>query len=144
MRMTQFTDYALRLLMLVAARHPELITIDTAARHYGVSKNHLMKVSQHLVQAGFLASQRGRGGGLRLARPVGDINVGALVRSSEASSILVECFDPQTNACVISSACRLRGVLGEALDAYMAVLDGYTLEDLVRPNSKLMQMLQTA
>ena len=131
MRLTLHTDYALRLMMLLAMEPDHRHTIEEVARRYGISRNHLMKVAQTLVQAGFIGALRGRGGGLRLELPAGAINLGAVVRATEDSFALVECFDRERNACVISPACGLRGLLDEALRAFLAVLDRYSLADLV-------------
>jgi Rrf2 family transcriptional regulator, nitric oxide-sensitive transcriptional repressor len=131
MRLTLHTDYALRLMMLLAMEPDHRHTIEEVARRYGISRNHLMKVAQTLVQAGFIGALRGRGGGLRLELPPGAINLGAVVRATEDSFALVECFDRERNACVISPACGLRGPLDEALRAFLAVLDRYSLADLV-------------
>jgi Rrf2 family transcriptional regulator, nitric oxide-sensitive transcriptional repressor len=132
MRLTRHTDYALRLLMLLAIEPDVSHTVGEAARRYGVSRNHLTKVAQTLIQSGFVRAARGRGGGLRLGRPAGSINLGAVVRATEENLDLVECFNPDDNACVVAPACRLRGTLGQALRAFLAVLDGYSLADLVR------------
>lgn len=131
MRLTLHTDFALRLLMLLAIEPDTLHTIEEVARRYGISRNHLMKVAQTLVQAGFLQSVRGRGGGLRLSRPANHINLGAVVRATEDSLALVECFDRASNTCIVAPACGLRGPLEDALGAFLAVLDRYSLADLV-------------
>lgn len=131
MRLTLHTDYALRLLMLLAAEPDGLHRIADIARRYAISQNHLMKVVQTLAEAGFVQSMRGRGGGLRLARPAERINLGAVVRATEDNFALVECFDGQSNGCVVSPACGLRGPLEEALHAFFAVLDRYSLADLI-------------
>ena len=130
MRLTFHTDYSLRLLMLLALEPDRLHTIEQAARRYGVSRNHMMKVAQTLIQAGFVEAVRGRSGGLRLARPAAEINVGAVVRATEEGFALVECFDGARNMCVISPECGLRGLLQRALQAFLAVLDGKSLADL--------------
>jgi Rrf2 family nitric oxide-sensitive transcriptional repressor len=140
MRLTLHTDYALRLLMLLAMEPADLHTVEEVARRYGISRNHLMKVTQTLVQAGFIGSLRGRGGGLRLKRSAESINLGAVVRSTEDSFALVECFDRERNACVVSPACGLRGPLDEALRAFLAVLDRYSLADLIRNPVSLRRM----
>lgn len=132
MRLTRHTDYALRLLMFLAIEPDELHTIEEVARRYKISRNHLMKITQTLVQAGFVESLRGRGGGLRLGRAVEAINLGAVVRATEDGFALVECFDPVRNTCVVTSACDLRGPLEEALRAFLGVLDRYSLGDLVK------------
>lgn len=131
MRLTFHTDYALRLLMLLALEPANLHTIGAVARRYGISRNHLVKVAQTLTKTGFIESLRGRGGGLRLARTPETINLGAVVRATEDSFALVECFDRERNNCVVASACGLRGPLEKALDAFLAVLDSYSLRDLI-------------
>jgi Rrf2 family nitric oxide-sensitive transcriptional repressor len=134
MRLTLYSDYSLRLLML-CAQHPErLVTIRQAAATYRISRNHLMKVAYELGGKGFLETVRGRGGGLRLARPAGKISLGEVVRAMEEDLGPVECFDPAANSCPIVAACRLKGALGRALDAYLAVLDDYSLADLAGRN----------
>lgn len=142
MRLTLHTDYALRLLMLLAMEPDGLHTIEEIASRYGISRNHLMKVTQTLAQGGFIASLRGRGGGLRLGRPAESVNLGAVVRATEDGFALVECFDHQQNTCVVAPACGLRGPLEEALRAFLAVLDRYTLADLVRNPGALLRMRQ--
>lgn len=131
MRLTLHTDYALRMLMFLALAPERAHTIEDIATRYGISRNHLMKVAQTLVQAGFVESLRGRGGGLRLAREPDSIRLGAIVRATEDGFTLVECFDAERNTCVVTPACGLRNPLQEALLAFLAVLDGYSLADLV-------------
>ena len=140
MRLTMHTDYALRLLMLLAMEPDELHTIDEVARRYRISRNHLMKVAQTLAQAGFIDSQRGRGGGVRLRGTAAALNLGAVVRQTEDSLALVECFDRERNSCVVAPACGLRGALGEALQAFLSVLDRYSLADLIGSPTSLRQM----
>lgn len=133
MRLTNFSDYALRLLMYAAAREGELVTIEETAGRYGISRTHLMKVANLLTRAGYLTAVRGRSGGLRLGMPPQEIRLGDVVRATEPDFDLVECFGAG-GGCRITPSCRLRGVLGEALFAFIAVLDGYTLADLaLRP-----------
>lgn len=131
MQLTRHSDYALRLLMRLALEPDGLVTIQEVSAAYGISRNHLMKIALGLGRHGFIETLRGRGGGLRLARPPAEIGVGAVLRTTEDSFALVECFDGAHNRCVITGACRLRGALREALQAFLAVLDGYTLADLV-------------
>ena len=133
MRLTVYTDYSLRVLMFLAVRGEQLATIAEIARAYGISKNHLMKVVHQLGVAGYVETVRGKGGGLRLARPPQDIVLGEIVRHTEPDMALVPCFDPDDTSCVIFSGCVLRGVLSEARDAFLATLDRHTLADLVRP-----------
>jgi Rrf2 family nitric oxide-sensitive transcriptional repressor len=130
MRLTNFSDYALRVLLYAAARHDELITIEETAKVYGISKAHLMKVVNQLTRAGYLRAVRGRSGGLTLALRPNKISLGDVVRATEPDFALVECFSPD-NRCLITPRCRLRGVLKEALAAFIATLDRYTLADLV-------------
>lgn len=130
MRLTNFSDYALRVLMFAGTKESGRITIDETSRFYGISRAHLMKVVNALTRAGYLTAVRGRSGGLVLGREPADIRLGDVIRATEPDFALVECFTPQ-NRCVISSRCRLRGVLHEALDAFVATLDRYTLADLI-------------
>lgn len=136
MRLTRYTDYAMRSLIFIATRSERLSSISEIADAYGISKNHLMKVVNGLVGAGYLESVRGRNGGVRLARDPRDINLGDVVRFTEGGFDLVDC-----TACVISPACGFNGVLREAFDAFMGVLDRYSLHQLVRDRSQLMLLL---
>jgi Rrf2 family nitric oxide-sensitive transcriptional repressor len=131
MRIATYSDFALRLLMYAAVKHPAYVTITEVSKAYGISKNHLMKVTHELALAGYLDTLRGRNGGLRLAKSAKDINVGHVMRLTERGSALVECFDPATNRCVITPACRLRHVLNDALEAFFKTLEQTTLADLV-------------
>ncbi|MCM8730430.1 Rrf2 family transcriptional regulator [Hephaestia sp. GCM10023244] len=126
MRLTRYTDYAMRVLLYLGTRPDRLCSVSEIARAYGVSQNHLMKVANDLVRQGHVTSVRGRFGGMRLGRAPSEINVGALVRHTEEGFALADC-----DACVIAPACGLTVALHEALAAFMAVLDGYTLEDLL-------------
>ena len=144
MRLTFYSDYSLRLLMYAAVRHGELVTIQEVATAYGISKNHLMKVAFELGRDGYLETVRGRNGGLRLARDPKEIGLGDVLRRTEQDFTMVECFDPKTNTCVISGPCRLQRVLARALQAYLAVLDEYTLADLTQKHPVLSRLLLTA
>ncbi len=130
MRLTNFSDYALRVLMLAAARADRLITIEETAAVYGISRAHLMKVANQLTRAGFLKAVRGRSGGLTLAMAPGQINLGDVLRATEPDFALVECFTAD-NRCMLTPRCRLRGVLNEALSAFVVTVERYTLADLV-------------
>jgi Rrf2 family nitric oxide-sensitive transcriptional repressor len=144
MRLTFYSDYSLRLLMFAATRNGELVTIQNAADAYGISKAHLMKVAHQLGVHGFLETVRGRNGGLRLARPADQIRLGDVVRATEEDFDLVECFNAQTNSCLITGPCRLKNILARALKAYFAVLDEYTLADLAGKHPALVKLLQPA
>ena len=130
MRLTVYSDYALRVLMYLAINREALSTIQEIADHYGISKNHLMKVTYELGLAGYIDTVRGRGGGVRLAQSPNQIGIGDVIRSTEEDFRLVECFDPETDQCVISGRCKLARILDEALDNYLKTLDRYTLADL--------------
>jgi Rrf2 family transcriptional regulator, nitric oxide-sensitive transcriptional repressor len=138
MRLTSYSDYALRMLIYVAVHPDKLVTIAEISKSYSISKNHLMKIANELAAADILQSARGRNGGLRLAKAPADISIGAVLRMTEAGTALVECFDPASNGCVITRACRLKHVLARALEAFYATLDEASLADLVeRPKSLL-------
>lgn len=140
MYLTRHSDYTMRLLIYLAVQPGGVATIREVAGHYAISRNHLMKVANRAVQAGYLQAVRGRAGGLRLAKPAHQIRVGDVLRATEDWAI-AECFDPASNTCPITGGCGLRPVLKEALDAYLAVLDRYTLADLVRKRRLLVQIL---
>ncbi len=131
-RLTVYTDYSLRTLMYLGVRGREhLVTIQEIADAYQISKNHLMKVTYDLGQHGYIETIRGRGGGIRLALDPAQINIGEVVRKTEEDFHIVECFNPESNLCKISPECRLKFALAEALKAYLAVLDSYTLADVL-------------
>jgi len=137
MRLTLHTDYALRLLLRLAVEPDISHTIESVAARFAISRHHLHKVAQTLVQAGFLASTRGRGGGLRLARLPEHIRLGDVARATEDTIALVECFEPSSNGCALAGACGLERVLQEAVGSFFSVLDRYTLADLVaRPRDR--------
>jgi Rrf2 family nitric oxide-sensitive transcriptional repressor len=140
MRLTTFTDYTLRTLIYLALRPNTLCTIDEIAKAYSISANHLMKVVQQAALAGDIVTVRGQGGGLRLGRPADTINIGVVLRRTEPDWAVAPCFGAG-DACVIQPGCVLQGVLGEALEAFLAVLDKTTLADLIRPRRKLSSLL---
>jgi len=137
MRLTRFTDNALRCLTFLALREGESVTVTEIAARMRMSEDHLFKVISGLAEAGYVETQRGRGGGVRLKRASEDISVGKVVRTTEESFALVECFDRATNTCPIAPACVLASTLDRALNAFLEVLDGVTLADLVRRPRKL-------
>lgn len=142
MRLTNYTDYSLRVLIYLATKqNHELVTIKEIAEAYHISKNHLMKVVFELGKLGYLETIRGRNGGFRLLRAPEEISLGQLVRATEEDFNLVECFDRDHGGCVISPVCKLKGVIKEALNAYMNVLDQYTLADLVDNTDDLSRLL---
>jgi Rrf2 family transcriptional regulator, nitric oxide-sensitive transcriptional repressor len=137
MRLTQFTDFALRTLIYLGLQGDRLSSIHEIAEAYGVSENHLTKVVHLLGQQGFVDTLRGRGGGVRLARPAAEIRVGDVVRRTEEDMALVACF-PGSGSCILTGACGGELVLHEALDAFFAVLDNYTVEDMIRMHQEPM------
>ncbi|MCG2839851.1 Rrf2 family transcriptional regulator [Sandaracinobacter sp. RS1-74] len=125
MRLTRYTDYAMRTLMHLAQQPARLSSISEIADAHRISRNHLMKVVNDLANAGYVASTRGRNGGIRLARPAEEMNVGAIIRHTEADLALLDCA-----TCRLAPACGLACALDKALKAFLSVLDGYTLADL--------------
>jgi Rrf2 family nitric oxide-sensitive transcriptional repressor len=140
-KLTTFTDYCLRVLIYLAADPDRRATIAQIASAFGVSEHHLVKVVHFLGRQGWLRTLRGRGGGLVLARPAGEIGIGLVVRDSEGAALPAECFGPAPGSCAIAGCCRLRGVLGEAVAAFYTVLDRYTLADLVHNRAELADVL---
>jgi Rrf2 family nitric oxide-sensitive transcriptional repressor len=130
MRLTDFSDYALRVLMYAAMTSDRLITIEETATVYGISRAHLMKVANQLTRAGYLKAVRGRSGGLALAKHPSRINLGDIIRATEPDLALVECFTSDSR-CLITPRCRLRLAFKEALAAFVGTLDKYTLADLI-------------
>jgi Rrf2 family transcriptional regulator, nitric oxide-sensitive transcriptional repressor len=131
MRLTSYTDYALRTLMYLGMNRDRLATIQDIADTHGIAKNHLTKVVHQLGQLGFVETVRGRSGGLRLGCEPADINVGEVVRSTETDFYMASCFDAESSGCLYSASCALKGVLGRAADAFLEVLDGVTLDKLI-------------
>lgn len=130
MRLTVYSDYSLRLLMYLAVRTERLSTIQEVSKAYGISSNHLMKVVHQLGLAGYVETIRGRNGGMRLGKPASDIGLGKLLRFTEPDMDIVPCFSPENQECPLRRACRLKGALDKARQAFLAVLDEYTLADL--------------
>ncbi|MDP2448093.1 MAG: Rrf2 family transcriptional regulator [Polaromonas sp.] len=141
MKLTTFTDYSLRVLIYLAAQPQKRATIAEIATSFAISDNHLTKVVHLLGKNGWLANVRGKGGGLELAMPPELVGVGAVVRQTEGAAVVAECFSDEGNHCAITRICRLRGVLGEAVEAFYTVLDRYTLADLVQNRQSLAKVL---
>jgi Rrf2 family transcriptional regulator, nitric oxide-sensitive transcriptional repressor len=141
MQLNLKTDYSLRLLLFLAVHPEEVVPVGRVAKVFGVSSHHLAKVAQTLTDYGFLAVQRGRGGGISLALNPSQISLSEVVRKVEGSLSLVECFDPKTNTCVIAPVCGLKKILHEAQVAFFAVLGKYTLADLVKNPAVLRALL---
>jgi Rrf2 family nitric oxide-sensitive transcriptional repressor len=143
MRLTEYTDYTLRVLIYLGLHREKVVTIQEIADAYGISKNHLMKIVHQLGLQGIVETTRGRGGGLRLKRSPESIRVGDIVRATEADFSLVECFDRAANQCVIAPSCKLKTALAEALEAFFRVLDDYTLSDFLQSEKRLVKLLQS-
>jgi Rrf2 family nitric oxide-sensitive transcriptional repressor len=133
MRLTAFTDYALRALMRLAGEPDRTFTTDEIAREFDISRNHLTKVVRQLAEGGFVATHRGAGGGFRLARSAQTITLGEVVRMLEARHALVECFRADGGCCVLTPRCRLKGKLALAARAFLAELDRTTLAECAYP-----------
>lgn len=129
MQLDKFTDYGLRILMALAVHRPEKLSVAAISRMFDVSENHLSKVATELAREGFIVSERGRAGGLRLANHPSVINVGAVVRRLKRDNAVAECFSDKGSCCIFPG-CGLRGPLSEAEEAFFAVLDRYSLQDV--------------
>lgn len=143
MRLTLYSDYAFRVLIYLALRGPDLSTIQEIAEAYGISENHLMKVVHQLGRAGWVETARGPGGGLRLKTSPQEIRLGLVVSFTEDDFRLVESFDAARSSCRITPACRLQGILSEAKSAFLGVLNGFALADLVEEPDQLMRILHS-
>ena len=136
MRLTLYTDYSLRVLLYLAHKEDGTATITEIAEFYNISRNHLVKVVHSLGLKGYILTNRGRPGGIRLALPAKDIPIGSVVRSTEPDLDLLECFNPATDQCVVSASCKLKGVIYNAQSSFLGVLDQYTLADMVGSSRK--------
>lgn len=141
MRLTAFTDYSLRVLIYLAAEPGRRATVAEIGTAFDIKLNHLTKVVHHLAKRGWLTTVRGKGGGLTLARPAESIHIGHVVRDTEGQALPAECFSAEANHCSIVSQCRLKGALAEAVQAFHAVLDRYTLADITANRQELVQVL---
>ena len=141
MKLTAFTDYSLRVLIYLAAQPARRATIADVSTAFDVSENHLTKVVHFLGRHGWIETVRGKGGGMVLAMPASDIGVGKVVRDTEGAAMPAECFGPEESNCAIVHCCRLKGVLAEAVQAFYAVLDHYTLADITRNKQMLSGVL---
>lgn len=134
MRLSLFTDYSLRVLMFAALKETRASfqLAEVAEAYGGISRHHLVKVVNYLAKLGYLETRRGRGGGISLAMQPEEIRIGMVVRRTEDSPAVVECFDAAHNTCPVNGACRLKGALAQAMNAFYETLDQHTLRDLVR------------
>ena len=141
MRLTKYSDFALRTLIYVAMAERRC-TIDEVAERYAIPKNHLIKVVHQLANLGYIVSIRGKGGGIELADQPENINLGEVIRATEQTFDLVECFSTQDNECVLSPSCQLAKVLASALEQFHCTLDEYTLQDVITPKVKVLLQLK--
>lgn len=143
MQLTNYTEYALRILLFLGALEPgEKTNIKEISRAFSISENHLSKIVYDLGKQGFIETIRGRNGGIRLAKKPEDIQIGTVVRQTEDNLSLVECFASHGNHCIITPVCGLKHVLHEALEAFLRVLDSYTLADLLANKQNLQEIFQ--
>ena len=136
MRLTLYSDYSLRVLLYLASKEDESVTITELADFYKISRNHLVKVVHNLGLNGYILTTRGRNGGIKLARAAKEILIGEVVRSTEPDFDLLECFNPATDQCVITRSCSLKSVLFNAQKNFLGVLDEYTLADIAKASRK--------
>lgn len=142
MQLTRYTDYSLRVLLYLAATEPGVrVTVSDIAETYAIARNHLLKVVNRLGQLGYVETIRGKGGGILLARDSRDIGIGQVVRDMEARLQIIDCNEPP---CPLAGACQLKGILDRAAEAFLNVLDQYTLADLSRRPDHLRQLLRLA
>jgi Rrf2 family nitric oxide-sensitive transcriptional repressor len=139
--LTKFSDYSLRLLLYLAVHGDRVVPLAEVSRAYRISPHIMVKAVQLLVREHLVVTVRGRSGGLRLAKPPSEINVGRLLRLTEPGWDLVECFDAAKNTCPIEPACGLKGVLLRAQGAFLEILDGHTLADFMPRAPALIQLL---
>ena len=141
MQITAYSDFSLRVLMHAALNNERRVTVDEVADTYGISRNHLVKIVHELGRSGYLKTQRGIGGGFKLARPADKIRIGDIVRLSEKTATVIECNSRREGPCRLRHVCRIKGILNEAAAAFFHVLDGYTLADLVAEPAALRSAL---
>jgi Rrf2 family nitric oxide-sensitive transcriptional repressor len=140
-RLTSYTNFALRILMYCAVHPGQTVRIEDIARAYGISKAHLLKAARQLGQLGFLKTSRGRSGGVCLGMAPERISVGAVVRELEGHAELVECFNEDTNTCPLAGTCRLTALFKRGLEAFFAELDPVSLADITRDDTALRKRL---
>ena len=143
MKLTSYTNYALRSLQLAALRAPDLVRVDDVVRIHRLARPHIVKIVYELGKAGYLETRRGRGGGFRLSRPAQEIIVGGIVRLTEGSMDVVECFNPENNTCPLIDICRLSGKIKQATAAFMTVLDDVTIADITANKNDLLDRISS-
>ena len=141
MKLTSYSNYAMRVLMVAAARAPELSTIRDVSSRFGISEAHIVKCVHQLGTWGYLETVRGNKGGFRLAQPATHICVGDVIRRTEDGFAVVECLNPTTNTCPLIGQCKLSRALRKATDTFLAVLDELTLADITTNGADLLKLL---
>ncbi|HKO49799.1 MAG TPA: Rrf2 family transcriptional regulator [Polyangiaceae bacterium] len=131
MQLTSYTDYAFRTLIALTCVAPEKLTVGEISESYGISLNHLLKVVQRLAELGYVETLRGKSGGVRLLADPGALKLGTVVRGMEPELGVVPCLRTGEQLCAIAPACRLKSILGEATEQFLAALDEHTLADIV-------------
>lgn len=141
MKLTSYTNFALRSLQLAALKAPDLIRVDDVVRVHGLARPHIVKIVHELGLAGYVTTQRGRNGGFQLAKPAQEIVIGDVVRLTEGPLDLVECFNPEKNTCPLIGICKLSRALQKATQAFMEVLDDLTLADIAANRDDLLSRI---
>jgi len=141
LKLTSYTNYALRSLQLAALKTPHLIRVDDVAQLHGLARPHIVKIVYQLGRAGYLETKRGRGGGFTLAKPAQEITVGEVVRLTEGSLDVVECFNPEKNTCPLLGVCNLSNAIKKATAAFIEVLDNITIADIASNRTQLLERL---
>ncbi|WP_425079270.1 Rrf2 family transcriptional regulator [Ruegeria denitrificans] len=141
MKLTSYSNFALRSLQLAALKAPNRIRVDDVVRVHGLARPHIVKIVHELGRAGYLETTRGRGGGFRLAKPAEDIVIGDVIRLTEGPLDVVECFNPEKNTCPLIGICKLSQAIQKATRAFMAVLDDLTLADIAANRAELLNRI---
>jgi Rrf2 family nitric oxide-sensitive transcriptional repressor len=141
MKINSFTNYAYRILIMLGANPEKTVSLTEIASAYNISLNHLKKVSARLVENGYVITERGRSGGLKISRPASEIGLGEIFRIAQTDTAFVECLSEEGEGCVISPVCRLQSIFQEALAEFIAVMDRYTLVDLIENKTGLNELL---
>jgi Rrf2 family nitric oxide-sensitive transcriptional repressor len=140
MQLTQFTDYGLRSLMYLASQEDKLCSVREISDHYGISKNHLVKIVHHLAMVGYITSTKGKGGGIRLSKDPEDMRLGDIISALEPNMDLVECFNSEKNTCTIVKACRLKHFLADAKKSFLNCMNQHTLSDAIADKTLLLKL----
>lgn len=141
MHLTHYTDYSLRALIFLSVQPDTKVSIQDVADFFEISKDHLVKVVHNLSRLGYIESIRGRNGGIKLAKPPEEINVGEVVRHVEPHFHLVDCMNSEADHCKVVPVCRLKSILQDALEQFTKVLDQYSLADLVDDHETAVQLV---